>query len=173
VIIQNREQTSQPREEAATPWLESAHYRQLLRLLYGPGADNERLWDDSYIPEIEEALSGISARQAAVMRARLLGRGLEQIAASFNSTRERIRQMENQALRRLRHRPRLRVIYRLRARLCEYPKHPKGGLRLAKPLLCLNCHQPQDQSTRFPPCPVRFAQPRQQGESPPTGAANT
>jgi RNA polymerase primary sigma factor len=59
---------------------------------------------------IKRALAGLSPRQRDVLTRRFGLNGeaetLEQIGVSFNLTRERIRQIESQALRRLRHRAR-------------------------------------------------------------------
>jgi hypothetical protein len=160
MIIQKRKQTSQNHEESAPTRLDSTHCRRLLCLLYGPGAEDEQLWDDSYIQEIEEALSTIATRQSYVMHQRLLGKELEEIAVSFESTRERIRQIENQAIRRLRHRPRLGIIYHLRLRLCQYPKQSLRGPRISQPKLCIHCGQPENKTVRFPPCTARIEQLR-------------
>jgi RNA polymerase primary sigma factor len=57
---------------------------------------------------VEEVLSTLSPREARILRLRFgLDEGhpytLEEVGAKFGLTRERIRQIEGQALRRLRH----------------------------------------------------------------------
>jgi RNA polymerase primary sigma factor len=58
--------------------------------------------------EVERMLSTLTARQARILRMRFGLRGerphtLKEVAARFGLTRERIRQIEREALRRLRH----------------------------------------------------------------------
>lgn len=58
--------------------------------------------------EVQQALQGLTARQAEIIRLRFgldggEGRTLEQIGQRFGLTRERIRQIEDKALKRLRH----------------------------------------------------------------------
>ena len=64
---------------------------------------------------LEEALNTLTPREAAVLELRfgLKGQGehtLEEAAQMFNVTRERIRQIESKALRKLRHPDRLKII---------------------------------------------------------------
>jgi hypothetical protein len=170
MFIQSRRQTFRTREEAAAASLDPEHYRGLLIRIYGQGAGDESLWDDSYISEIEKALSTITEVEATVIRARLLGGHLDQVGALLGCTGERVRQLEGKALRKLRHPSRKPALSKLRLRLCQYPKQSKRGPRLPKPILCIHCQRPQDDSTRFPPCPVRIAELKRQTDAKPAAS---
>jgi DNA-binding CsgD family transcriptional regulator len=154
--IQTRKQTFQSREEAAKAKLDSAHYRILLCLLYGSGAENEQLWDDSYIPEIEHALSTIDERESTILRARLLGGKLEEVARLFNTKEFRIRHFEAKALRKLRHHSRPKLYLHLRRRACKFTKVRQHIKR------CFYCDAPANPELKFIPCPVRIARLAQQ-----------
>jgi RNA polymerase primary sigma factor len=81
------------------------------------GSPLEDLLAEDVTTQVERALAGLSPKEQEVLRLRFgLGGGeactLEEIGQRFGLTRERIRQIEAQALRKLRHRPQLRVFSR-------------------------------------------------------------
>lgn len=163
---QKRLEDQRTRTEILEAKLVPSHYRQLLGWIYGAGAESEQLWDDSYIPEIEAALATISRRQFLIIRARLLGTRHNKIARLLMVTPERIRWIESQTLNRLHRRSGLKVIIKLRLRLCVYPARstssPLVRARFLPPQACVYCGQPKEQGIRFPPCPIRIARLMQQ-----------
>jgi RNA polymerase primary sigma factor len=81
------------------------------------GSPLEDLLAEDVTTQVERALAGLSPKEQEVLRLRFgLGGAeactLEEIGQRFGLTRERIRQIEAQALRKLRHRPQLRVFSR-------------------------------------------------------------
>ena len=70
-------------------------------------------WDEILKDELREVLDTLTEREQKVLRLRFglddgRGRTLEEVGKEFNVTRERIRQIEAKALRKLRHPSRAR-----------------------------------------------------------------
>ncbi|MCK7520031.1 MAG: sigma-70 family RNA polymerase sigma factor [Ignavibacteriales bacterium] len=82
-------------------------YWMLYRVIFSSSPDH-LLMDESLREEIEQALSTLSEREAEVIKLyfgldKENSLTLEEIGERFNLTRERVRQIKEKAIRRLRH----------------------------------------------------------------------
>jgi RNA polymerase sigma factor (sigma-70 family) len=84
-------------------------YRKLLIRLYGGADPTGRTWKDEFINPIEQAMGTLDYRSERILRARLQGRKLRELAAEWDISKERVRQLERKALQLLRDTRRLHL----------------------------------------------------------------
>lgn len=94
------------KEIKASEALALAGYAQTLEL---PGTPEAALLSEEMRRDVNRALKTISPREELVLRLRM-DRTLDEVAAEFGVTRERIRQIEAKALRKLRHPSRTKLL---------------------------------------------------------------
>jgi len=81
----------------------------------GEGAADKYFWEEERRRVLEEVLSTLNKREREIIEMRYglvdgVEHTLEEVGASFNITRERVRQIETKALRKLRHPTRIRKL---------------------------------------------------------------